>query len=174
MDYNSQQDFELLPGQTATGLGMGMLWDKNIHGEYPDNLKTAWIIMDTLPVNNFNEDGVNEFLQYFVHNVKNENEASLSKIHEIYPNYSKIVRDNNYFTLDIYKIYCLDTWHTIGVKKTFWIKLIQRRWKKIYKERLNIINERKRISSLLYREKNGEWPSTLKILPSIKDIIDFA
>lgn len=51
--------------------------------------------------------------------------------------------------------------------KTFWLKIIQRKWKKIYKQRIEVIQQRMRIHSLKYREINGNWPSTISYLPTL-------
>ena len=57
-----------------------------------------------------------------------------------------------------------------AIIKTFWIKIIQRRWKQIYKERQEKINRRKSIASLKYREIRGKYPIGLNILPSINSM----
>lgn len=51
--------------------------------------------------------------------------------------------------------------------KTFWLKIIQRKWKKIYKQRIEVIRQRMRLHSLKYKEINGNWPSTISYLPTL-------
>jgi hypothetical protein len=41
--------------------------------------------------------------------------------------------------------------------KTFWLKLVQRTWKRVFKERQDYINDCKKPHSLLYRGINGHW-----------------
>lgn len=55
--------------------------------------------------------------------------------------------------------------------KTFWLKIIQRKWKKIYKERMKIIKNRKNVTSLHQREINGKFPSNCKHLPSLQGLL---
>ncbi len=55
----------------------------------------------------------------------------------------------------------LETGELIGIIKTFWIKLIQRKWKKIFKNRKEIISQRKRITNLRERELTGRFPGKL-------------
>lgn len=43
--------------------------------------------------------------------------------------------------------------------KTYWIRLIQRHWKKIYKERMSFIKIRKRLSNQRHFELNGRYIS---------------
>ena len=63
-----------------------------------------------------------------------------------------------------------DYYYTTSIIKTFWIKLIQRRWKNIYKERIKVISARRNIKNLYYREINGKWPMGLNYLPGIQDL----
>lgn len=47
---------------------------------------------------------------------------------------------------------------TCCILKTFWIRILQRKWRKIFNERKRILQIRKRIDSLRFRELNGKWP----------------
>ena len=58
------------------------------------------------------------------------------------------------------------------VLKTFWLRLIQRVWKRIYKERQSILNLRMRISSQRHREIYGKYPIGLNIFPSLRGCLD--
>lgn len=69
--------------------------------------------------------------------------------------------------IDIIQIYVDQRERYIAVKKTFWLRLVQRRWKKIYRERCDICNRRKQLVSLRYREIHGKYPVGLRSLPSI-------
>jgi len=57
------------------------------------------------------------------------------------------------------------------VIKTFWLKLVQRKWKKIYKLRQQIIRKRSSPSALQYREINGSWKYDIAHLPSIRGLL---
>jgi len=176
-DYrNEEEDIAIGRGETINAIGVGMLWNAQIHGEYPNDAKSHWVIMNTMKLNEFYKPNCcEELLNYFKNNLNNFGNSIQDELlkHEIYPNYSNIVTNNNYISLEIYEIKCLPTLETIGIRKTIWIKLIQRRWKKIYQERLNIINKRKSINSLKYREQHGKWENEINYLPSIRDIINF-
>ena len=57
--------------------------------------------------------------------------------------------------VNILKLYIAENGEYRVVSKTFWLKIIQRKWKKIYKERCDI---QKKMRSLIYirnREING-------------------
>ena len=58
---------------------------------------------------------------------------------------------------------------SLCVLKTFWLKIIQRCWKKIYKKRSEIMKQRKMLHHLRYREIHGHWQN-LQHLPTIHNI----
>ena len=66
--------------------------------------------------------------------------------------------DSNTLNLEISECICLPSQHCISIIKTFWIKLIQRKWKNICKERKICISRRCNPISILYREIHGNWP----------------
>ena len=54
---------------------------------------------------------------------------------------------------------------TYCILKTFWIKIIQRRWKKVFRERERILRGRKTLASIKYRELNGCFPEGYRVMP---------
>ena len=84
--------------------------------------------------------------------------------------------NNRDIQLQIFKTYFknLDKhpieWELGVIIKTFWIRLIQRKWKKIFKERQEIICKRMNPRNLHYRSVHGNWPIGLNYLPSLKDM----
>ena len=60
------------------------------------------------------------------------------------------------------------------VLKTYWLRLIQRTWKRIYREKQAALEKRKQVSSLQYREIFGKWPPGLNVLPSLYGMLHCA
>jgi hypothetical protein len=87
--------------------------------------------------------------------------------HPIIRNYFSIIDNPYYIKPEIAQCITLDSGETIVILKTFWLRIIQRKWKKIYKKRVEIIRQRLLPKSLSYREYNSKWPSRLNNLPSI-------
>ena len=58
------------------------------------------------------------------------------------------------------------------VLKTHWLRLVQRRWKNIYKERQKIIRERSSIKNILLREINGKYNNYLDHYPSLTGMLN--
>ena len=65
----------------------------------------------------------------------------------------------------------LPSGHCICIIKTIWLKLIQRAWKKTYKNRINVIQKRCSIHSIRTRVITGNWPENCRYLPNIRGIL---
>jgi len=78
-------------------------------------------------------------------------------------------RTNNY--IHIMKL-CIDEkgFYT-AVLKTHWLRLIQRTWKRIFRERQAILKKRMNIHNLRVRELTGKHKIGLNILPSIHGML---
>tara|TARA_B100000530_G_scaffold84628_1_gene51487 strand:- start:3 stop:503 length:501 start_codon:yes stop_codon:yes gene_type:complete len=74
--------------------------------------------------------------------------------HPVIRNYREIIDNGNYIKLDIIQDDYIGD-EMVAIVKTFWLRLIQRKWKRLYKERKYIIN--KRIATLSRREIHGKW-----------------
>jgi hypothetical protein len=65
----------------------------------------------------------------------------------------------------------LESGERVCIIKTIWLKIIQRKWKKIYKERRKIISKRNEPSMLLLREITGKWTKECRNLPSLNGML---
>ena len=74
------------------------------------------------------------------------------------------IDNGKYIKLDIVEIHELDGEEMVGFIKTFWLRILQRKWKKIFKKRKEVIRKRKSLCSLKYREINGVWCNKLRSL----------
>ena len=109
---------------------------------------------------------INEFASMY-----NEYYADNIVDHIIIRNYQNIINKPNYIKPEIAQCIILETQHSVAIIKTLWIKIIQRKWKKIYKERKIIMRRRMSTSSLSTRELTGRWPSHCIYLPSIQGML---
>jgi len=57
------------------------------------------------------------------------------------------------------------------ILKTFWIRIIQRTWRHIFKTRCEIIAKRRNLKSIQYMQMNGRYPDGLNYLPTIYGMI---
>ena len=108
-------------------------------------------------------------------------EMPLNRIkHPFIRNYKKIFKNPNYIQPEIVEIYFINikikgNFYPIelAIKKTVWIRIIQRAWKRIYSERCRIIQMiEKNPSLLLKRQQNAKWnirvPTLYGMLASLK------
>jgi hypothetical protein len=112
----------------------------------------------------FIEDIVSEMAGAYNLSIRNSN-------HNIYRNYRNIISRPNYFKPEIAQCVYLESLHCVAILKTFWIKLVQRTWKRVFTERKRVITERCSVKSLRHREINGKWPNTCNYLPSFKGML---
>jgi len=78
---------------------------------------------------------------------------------------------SNTLQLEIAECIYLPSEHCVSIIKTVWIKIIQRKWKKIYKEGKLCISRRCNPNSLKYREIYGRWPNNCLNYPSLKGMM---
>jgi len=91
--------------------------------------------------------------------------------HSCIRNYSNIIKRSNYIKPEIGEIYYLQGHECVCILKTFWLKIIQRAWKKIYKVRQKIFKLRCRPDSVLYRQFTGKFPETCDFMPSMRGML---
>jgi hypothetical protein len=89
----------------------------------------------------------------------------LKKLNNYFINYMK--RGRPTLRTEIAECIILNSNHSVSILKTFWLRLIQRVWKKTYLERKNIIKKRSNPRSIFHREIFGRWPDDCLIYPSL-------
>tara|TARA_B100000424_G_scaffold136136_1_gene103275 strand:- start:1932 stop:2648 length:717 start_codon:yes stop_codon:yes gene_type:complete len=73
--------------------------------------------------------------------------------------------------INILQLHIMDDGTYSVVIKTFWLKMIQRKWKKIFKMRKEILSNRLQLSSMHHREIHGSWPISLRVLPGLVGLL---
>ena len=101
---------------------------------------------------------VQQYLNDYSVNESSVNESSVNEIS---------VNESNFRNIEIIKLDIQNNVYYV-ILKTYWIRLIQRRWKKIFQNRLNY---RKRLDSIFYFQTYGKY----KKIPSlpIKGLINY-
>ena len=146
------------------------LFHPRIHGKDENSsigIENHFIVTETFELDEFYDNSYQDTVTALKADYKRIS-RNFSKKHIYHPtirNYNKIIEKNNFIKLDIIYKEELSGNETVGYIKTFWIKLIQRRWKKIYKERQDILKQRMLPKSIREREITGKWPKGLRIWP---------
>lgn len=150
-DYESDDDEEFVDynqGDNGSGLAVVCQWNERIFGRTNDSSKginNHWIVMEIININKMNE---------------------MSSRYEFYKNHC-----GGHVSLEVVKWECLPGLELVGYWKTYWIKLVQRRWKSVLTQRNEITKKRMNTKSLIYREKHGKWPEHLIIMPTLRGML---
>jgi hypothetical protein len=94
-----------------------------------------------------------------------------SKNHPTIRNYRNIIKHPNYIKPEIGQYIILPTQEAIAILKTFWLRIIQKKWKKVFKEQKNIIKQRCNLLNLSTREFSMNLTSLYKNLPGLKGML---
>ena len=73
--------------------------------------------------------------------------------------------------LELAECIYLPSEHCVSIIKTFWLKLIQRKWKKLCKERKLCLIKRANPNALKHREIYGNWPNNCANYPRLKGML---
>lgn len=93
----------------------------------------------------------------------------LKNLNNDFINYMKRGRPD--LRTEIAECITLNSNYCVCILKTFWLRLIQRIWKKTYSERKNIIRKRSNPRALFHREIFGKWPNDCIRYPSLKGML---
>lgn len=146
-------------------IALNELYNDNIHGEGGENISNQYLVHSRYKKLDIN------FISDIANNINLEYQYLGNQSHNIYRNYKQIITQENYVKPEITECITLNTGHCIGIIKTIWLKLIQRKWKNIMKERKNIIKKRTHPKSLQYRETTGKWPKNCLKYPQLKGML---
>lgn len=91
--------------------------------------------------------------------------------HPTIRNYTNIITRQNYIKPEIAQCILLPTQEEIAILKTFWLRIIQRTWKKIVAERQQIILRRMYPDALHFRRVYGKWPEYCNYLPGLNGML---
>ena len=158
------------------------IFNRNIHGAPSNQIQAidghylliskfdgvTGMLLDDVDNNEDDEEDVYDYADFYNDEYYNDTEFAP---HVIIRNYQNIVAKPDYIKPEIAECIVLDTDHHVVIIKTIWIRIIQRKWKKIYAERMTVIRRRAQINSLYMREVTGKWPQNCANLPSIYRIM---
>jgi len=139
-----------------------------IHGQDENSsagIETHFLVTETFELEDFYNNSYKEMLTIYQREYNGYSRVLNRLKHPTIRNYNNIIKDKNYIKIDIVFVEELSGNESVGYIKTFWIKLIQRRWKKIYKQRQDILKQRMLPKSIREREITGKWPKGLRIWP---------
>jgi len=152
------------PCKTRFVIAICDLYNEYLHGKEDSDVKYHYLVNQRYK--NLNMDLINDTIEF----INMEYQYLHSYYHAIFRNYHNIVL-NNFVKPEIVECIYLSSHHCIGIIKTFWIKIIQRTWKNIFKKREEINKRKMKISSIRYREIYGKWPQECLEYPPLKGML---
>jgi len=164
-------------------LVLSEIYNETIHGlsNHEDyDIKTHYLIIETFGYRRICYDTDDSNDEYHINGITlilNINKIARlynrrytrikSLTHSIIRNYANIIVKKNYIKPEIAECIYLKNNEYIAILKTFWIRLIQRTWKRVFIERRSVILKRKSPIALKYRLIHGKWPNNCNYLPSL-------
>ena len=91
--------------------------------------------------------------------------------HPTIRNYHNIISRPDYIKAEIGEYIILPTLESVAILKTFWLRIIQKTWKKVFRQRKIVIQNRLNPAAIYLREVTGVWPENCRGLPSLKGIL---
>lgn len=139
------------------------LYNSTVYGPPSfDSLHTHYLVLHRLK--KYDERLIHKMIWYYTGNLANR----VNYKHPTIRNYQHIHRK---MVPEIAECIYLPTGECICIKKTMWIRLIQRTWKKIYKLRQETNALRSLPRNLFYRGITGSWSVECKYSPSIRGML---
>ncbi len=139
-----------------------------LHGEAEMHVNSHFLIYTTIDLPDFySREYLSEenSLRRYVKAVQILH-GSLNETHPLIRNYRTVAK--KYIRLEIIQADVLDGQEEVAYLKTFWLRIVQRRWKKVYKARKEILRQRQQMIALQERQRTGNWPPHLRSWPAFK------
>ena len=160
------------PSVTRYNLILCELYNESLHGETTDSrVKSGYLVycrfkqLDTEYIDDYTDD----FNAYYLSLINDQHPAT--RQHSVFRNYKNIISRQNYIKPEIAECIYLENQECVAILKTFWIKIIQRSWKNILKNRQTIIKKRCHPNSLRHREITGKWPNECLNYPGLRGML---
>lgn len=115
-------------------LGIYEFYNKNIHGGNNIDMNNKLLLSYKVPLREFYNNDYKDYLInmkkfYYTRVDKEEYNKSIS-------NYENIIKNNKYYKLNILKELQLSTGELSCIDKTFYLRLLQRKFKNYYKKNI--------------------------------------
>jgi hypothetical protein len=114
---------------------------------------------------------INNDIEYLKNIYRNNIRIQHYDNHPTIRNYYNIISKSDYIKPEIGEYIILPTQECIAILKTFWLRIIQKKWKKVFQERKEVIKQRNSLSNLSIREMRGRWPESCYNLPGLRGML---
>lgn len=170
--YENEYDYTYGPEEqsnTKYNLINYEIYNPYIHGKGEPSLYTQLLVCDRYKNTDNIENIINQG-EYINEIVCQRILLMPICIHPFIRNFKSIIM-RTAGKLEIAECIYLQNNEMVAILKTFWLKIIQRKWKNIFEERNKIKRLRMRIASVMYREIYGVWPPECKYMPELRGML---
>jgi len=151
-------------------IGICELYHETIHGVLPpeekEEVNTHYLLLYKCKSREM--DDIAEIIHYCIRLGKYLNHIHSSISSDVFPNYPKLIKN---CSPEIVEYFYLPSHHCVCIKKTFWLKIIQRTWRRVLSERKRVIVERSQYHSIRHMELFGRWPTSCAIYPRLSGML---
>ena len=109
---------------------------------------------DNVPIEEIMELHTAKYMSQFVRN-------NVRYKHPFIRNYRNIVLNPAYIQPEIAECFMLSSGESVAILKTFWIRIIQRSWRRVLHQKQIILEKRSTSSELFYRQMRGKWSCSM-------------
>jgi len=120
-----------------------------------DNIENYLLIDSIVELDDFYQYNIDEIKGFCLNMIYIFMQTTTNR--NVINNYNRIYQHLLKSSVDIVEIIELEGQEEVACVKTFWLKCFQRRYKKYYKKKQEIIRKRKNPKLLLKRELLGKW-----------------
>jgi len=176
--YSDDEDSENMiydpeeQGNTRYNIILCELYNEGLHGETSDSVvKSSHLVYCRFKQFDLEyiEDYVDDFNAHYLELISYNDPAIIN--HSVFRNYTNIITNQPYIRPEIAECVYLENQECVAILKTFWLRLIQRTWKNIFRKRKYVLSKRSNIASLKHREITGKWPSDCYYYPELKGML---
>lgn len=140
-------------------LGICELYHPKIHGNTSSSNKhinSHYIVNCIFEADEFISNSYELELEHFARLYNNINLINKYIRHPVINNYDAIIRRRDYIRLEIIETHILEGMEEIAILKTHWLRLVQRKWKRLYKNKMEIVKKKMSWQYLKRREIFGK------------------
>jgi hypothetical protein len=143
--------------KTRFNLVLCEIYNDKRHGQEENNMSNYLTLMRVKYNNNYNFDNLYTCADAY-NKMYKLNSNNLTP-HSYIKNYKNIINGINYIKPEIAECIVLPSGCSISIIKTIWLRLIQRKWKRMYRLRREFIEKISCYSALKEWQCTGKWPT---------------
>ena len=139
-------------------LALCEFFNADIHGKNDSSslhIESHFIILKVIEINIFYDFYEYNLLQQYVEILRCRYAryiTTLNQDHPVIRNYKHVLVKKEYVSFEIIELVELEGGEHVGIYKTFWLRIIQRKWKKYYHRKMQMVRKLLKPRGMVLRE----------------------